>query len=270
MYVGIFGEENIDAITNGWIKFNVWGIITALIVFTAIYFITGAHKITAKSVIIEKPEPFTREQSITVKVLAIAIAIMVIPPVLNTIFPGVAVFDWISTYIGLQVVCILGTIVLCFLKIAPLKDVLSNQIPWNLLVTLTGMVFYISMANSMGVVDTLIGPIQSLSIPVKWIVIILAMAYAVLCYFADGSSIEPMLFPLYAVFVTMGATIPLVIATFSLAAMSVSISPYSGGGGSALTGCPDSMMDKCMRTQMLLPIANIVLLFIFSIIGVLN
>lgn len=265
-YQSLLGDEYLPQIRHALSLLTFWFFVVYTVIFIAIYFFFGAHKIRGKSIEVEKPEPFTAKQKISVTVVLGVVALLVIPSVIELIAPN-AVTGWMTDNLSIQLLAGAGASILAVLQVADFSDVLKNQVPWGVILTVCGMMFLMKYADSMNVVDTFATPLSTANLPLWLLPAALLAVNGFLTYFCDGRAVSPMLQPLYPVFVALGCPVEAVFLSQMFGGTGPSLSPFSTGGAMALNGCPDELRDKTVRVQMVLPWVILVFTFLLSVIG---
>lgn len=267
-FQAILGEEYLPQIENGAKMRGIWFFIIFTLAYIIFYFLLGANKISNAGVSIEPPKPFSREEKISLVVVACVISLQILPDIINLLMPN-PITAWIIRRIPIQLTATVGTVILVICHIADFNDVLKNEIPWSMIVTVCGMMYFMKYAASMNVVDVLSRPLQG-NIPAWLLPAALVLIMGILSYFCDGRAVAPIIQPLYPVFVALGCSVESVMIAQFLGGAGVSLSPFSTGGAMALNGCPDELREKTVRTQLVLPWFILAIVLVFAVLGTFN
>ncbi len=250
-FQAILGDEFLPQITNGARLRGFWFFVLYTLMFVVFYFAFGTHKLGKKEIAIEQPEPFTGEQRISLIVVGLVIALQIVPGIIQLLLPN-PVTAWIAKRLPIQLTAAIGAVILAIAQVADFNDVLKNEVPWGMILTVCGMMFLMKYAAVMNVVEVLSRPLQG-NLGARFLPVVLVVVMGVLSYFCDGRAVAPIIQPLYPVFVVLGCSVESVMLAQFLGGSSVSLSPFSTGGAMALNGCPDRLREKTVRTQMVLP-----------------
>ena len=265
-YQALLGDAYLPQIQHSLWLLLFWFTVVYTVLFIMAYFFFGAYKVKGKSIEIDKPAPFDKNQKIAISVVFGVIVLLVLPQLIQLIAPNPAT-AWMKSNLTLQLLTAVGAAILAFLQVAGFNDVLKKQVPWGIILTVTGMMFLMKYSAAMGVVDTLATPLKSANLPLWLLPAALLAVNGVLTYFCDGRAISPMLQPLYPVFVALGCPVEAVFLSQMFGGTGPSFSPFSTGGAMSLLGCPDELREKTVRVQMVVPWFILVFTFILSAVG---
>ncbi len=265
-YQALLGDEYLPQIENSVFLLMIWFAVIYTAIFVGLYFFFGAHKIKGKVIDVKKPEPFNTKQKISIGVVLVVIALLIIPQFVELIAPN-PVTGWMADNLSMQILAAAGAAVLAILHVADFNNVLKNQVPWGIILTVCGMMFLMKYSDAMNVVTTLATPLATANLPLWLLPAALLAVNGVLTYFCDGRAISPMLQPLYSVFVALGCPVEAVFLSQIFGGTGPSFSPFSTGGAMALNGCPDELRDKTVRVQMVFPWVILVITFLLSALG---
>ena len=266
-YQALLGDAYLPQIDHSLWLLLLWFAVVYTGIFIGAYFFFGAHKIKNKAIEVEKPQPFNRNQKLSIAVVVAVIVLLIVPQFVELIAPN-PVTGWMKDNLSMQLLAAVGAAVLAFLQVANFNDVLKNHVPWGVIFTACGMMFLMKYADAMNVVTTLATPLATANLPLWLLPAALMVVNGVLTYFCDGRAISPMLQPLYPVFVALGCPVEDVFLNQMFGGTGPSLSPFSTGGAMALNGCPDELRDKTVRVQMLFPWVILAVTTILSVLGV--
>ena len=173
-----------------------------------------------------------------------------------------------ASNLSMQLLASVGAAILAILQVANFNDVLKNQVPWGIILTVCGMMFLMKQADAMNVVTSFATPLANANLPIWLLPAALLAVNGILTYFCDGRAVSPMLQPLYPVFVALGCPVEAVFLSQMFGGTGPSFSPFSTGGAMALNGCPDELREKTVRVQIVMPWVILAFTFILSAIGV--
>ena len=265
-YQALLGDSYLPQIEHSVFLLMIWFAVVYTAIFVIAYFFFGAHKIKRGSIQVEKPEPFTAKQKISIWVIFAVIILLVVPQFVELVVPN-PVTAWMKANLSMQLLAGIGAAILAILQVANFNEVLKHQVPWGVILTVCGMMFLMKYADAMNVVTTFATPLQSASLPLWLLPAALLAINGVLTYFCDGRAVSPMLQPLYPVFVALGCPVENVFLSQMFGGTGPSLSPFSTGGAMALNGCPDELRDKTIRVQMVMPWVILVITFVLSAVG---
>lgn len=225
-------------------------------------------KLGKAEVTVEKPEPFNREQRISVILICIVISLCLIPPVcaqwIKTPF-----FTKLAAICNIRVICAIGTVIAAMLKLADPGEVFKRRIPWGLIITISGVMLLISTVTACGLVDYIGSLLTNAAFsPFVMVLLFFTIGFA-LSYVGSALAI---VYPLTAALgATLEATMGIPAWRLNAAAInggqSTALSPFSTGGALALSACPDELRDSTVRKQMLWMIIEVGVCFLIQISG---
>ena len=245
-------------------------LIANTVFFIVAYIFLKGFKINV-AVSMEKPEPFDSKQKRNIILLAGVIALIVLPPFINTIVPGIPFIKTLTSKIDLQFLAIIGTIIAILLKIGDFKDVM-HMVPWNTIVLICGVGILIAVAVQAGTIQwmaTYIANNTSSSIAPYALMIVAAF----MSFFSSSTGVVmPTLYPVVpGIAVATGANPVLLFAIITIGASCTGMSPFSSGGAITLSAVTDERIKDKLFTQLLFtPFAMIVLGVLIMSVGILG
>jgi len=257
-----------QAVTFQW---YVWinGFIGATLSFLVLFVLLKGWK--AKNVEIEKPGSFNKEQKKVIWVIAI-VAIIVIIPAFITLITGYNP-KWFS-YLDVQFVAIAGSLVFKLMKIGgekAEKEIITRDVPWNIIVMVTGVTILMKVAAEGGAVNLVASAATNLP---PWLIpAALAALGGFMSFFCGGMSVvTPMLLPLVEpLFETVGLSPVWLITSIALGANMTAVSPVSTGGSIVLGFVPDEKWrEKMFVRQFYLAIYLLFAMAICAGVGIFN
>lgn len=240
-----------------------------IIVFTVYYFITGSYK-NLSDIKVEEPKPATKEQKQTLAVIFIALLLVLIPNMVQTFFPN-PLTKWMSSNISILMCYAVGIVVLALMKVASMRDIIKTSIPWNSLITITGMATLVGLMKSTGAINEL-GAMIGDTIPPTFLSAALVLVCGLMSYVVGASSvIYPMFAPMIASLSASSGISPVaLIIACVVGGSSSSFSPISTGGSMAILGASDDVRDQIMGTQFKIAIIVMVAYVLVAVTGILN
>lgn len=240
--------------------------ISFLLVMIVLYFVLGAYKI--KNVNIEKPAPATPIQKKNLVLFLIVIACSVLPNVLKT-FVSSPILSKVSGFLDIQVCCLIGAIIACFLKLANEREVIK-AVPWNTILMVGGVSTLMAIGTAGGIGDYVSAWVGS-NVPSSLVGTILMFFGGFLSFFTGGITSDfPMLAPMVQPLASNLALSPAVLyASIAIGAVMTGISPFSTGGAITLANSGrDEVGSKKLFNQMfLLALVELAFTMILSLVG---
>lgn len=201
---------------------------------------------------IEKPEPFNDIQKTNLYLIFTMMAIVLIAPILNTIFPENTTIAFINSKMDVGLISIIFSAIALLLKIGEEKDVIA-KVPWNTLIMICGVGMLIQVAIKAGTIEMLSSWIES-NIPTMLIPIALVLIGGCMSFFSSTIGVVcPALFPIIpAISASSGINPMLLFAAIVIGAQSTSVSPFSSGGSLVLGSCTTEKDKTEMFNNLLL------------------
>ncbi len=260
----VFGE----AFTTAWqFKAMFIHILYGLIWFAVLFVVLRGWKFAGRkegiSIDAAKPEPFNREQKISIQLIMWLIAIIIIPNIFHAIAPN-PVTTWLTTYLKVNVLCSIGIILNCIFKTADEKDVLKNKIPFNGIITVCGMGMLMGFVSDLGIMDMLVSWLQG-GVP-QWLVItIFVSVTAFLSMFVSGRTLLVFFVEIIpALTLATGITETSFLLMLDAGLVATSISPFSMGGSFHMSDITDEptreyIIPRLMGCAILLWVVSIIM-----------
>lgn len=183
-----------------------------------------------KSLEIEIPEEFNEVQKTTLKLIFTMVFIVLIFPILNTVFPGNSIIKFINSKLDIGLIAIIFTIIAFLMKLGKEKEIIA-KVPWNTLIMICGVGMLISVAIKAGTIEILSSWIGT-NIPRFLIPIILCVIGGIMSSFSSTLGVvAPALFPIIpSIAETTGLNPTVLFVAVIVGAQATSISPFSSGG----------------------------------------
>lgn len=251
-------------------SFFGWRAVFYTLFYLVMFFVLKGWKVGRGTLIVEQPEPMNYKQKITLKIILVIIALVLISAILPKLIP-VATVNKICSNLSFQFLATIGILVNTYLATADYKKVVTQRIPWDTLIMLSTMGIYMSLAKTLGIVDYMVEVLQN-DISPGMILPGIVLIMTVLSFFVSGGVIVPMIIPLLpALSVGSGISATAIYVAAQIGLTASSISPFSQGGASVLTGCQDDeVRNKLLQQQVVLSIIIGILITLISMAGGFN
>lgn len=219
-----------------------------------------------------QPEPFNIKQKTSLTMIVMMMAIVLVFPILNLVFPDNANISFINNKIDISFIAIIFALISLVLKLADEKKVIA-LVPWGTLIMICGMGMLISVAVKTGVIDILSSWISG-NVAVWMIPLIICIIGAIMSIFSSTLGVvTPTLFPIVPAIATASGIEPaLLFVCIVVGAQATAISPFSSGGSLVLGSAPETINKQALFNQLLfkaVPIgmaAAIVAVIAFSLV----
>ena len=144
---------------------------------------------------IEKPEGFDKTQKTNLYLIFTMMAIVLIAPILNTIFKDNVTIAFINSKMDVGLIAIIFSVIALMFKIGDEKAVIA-KVPWNTLIMICGVGMLIQVAIQAGTIDMLSSWVGS-NIPPMLIPIALVLIGGCMSFFSSTIGVVcPALFPI--------------------------------------------------------------------------
>lgn len=238
-----------------------------ILAFLISYFILGGYKV--KSVTLERPEKYTKNQALSLIVVASIVFIYLIPTILNLIIPNNQIITLIKSKQDFLFFALIGAVIGFMMKLNTDKEVF-NKISWSTLLMISGIGMLVSVGEYAGVIEQISELIAS-NISSKLIPQMIAIASGVLSYVSDGPAVVyPTLYPLIAKIADITGSDPGVLFTaISIGDSTTVMSPFSTGGAMILTFITEAKERNSLFIQLLIaPFVVLALLLLAITFGI--
>ena len=201
---------------------------------------------------------FNSRQKKTVIILIGSFLIMVVPEIMNMIFPG-KFWERAAGICKPQVVMIVAAFLCSVLKLAAEKEVV-RQIPINTMIMISGVYMLIKVSVAAGLVDQ-IGMLLGESVPAAVVPGMLVLLAAFLSFFSSSTStVMPLMYPLVPQLSAGMGLDPVALYTcIFFGGLATAVSPFSTGGALIIAGCPypkikEELVSKMTVTAIIIPL----------------
>lgn len=237
-------------------------LITVIIIVLS-YFVLKGHKAGKVTMSEEIPE-FNPVQKKTMTLLIVAFFLMVVPPILNTWIPGVAILSKLNQLCQPQVIMMLGALVCAVMKLGDEKTII-RKIPINTIVMIVGVYSLIQVAAEAGLVDFISGVLTS-SIPKALVPGAIVLFAAFLSFFSSSTStVMPLMYPMVPALASGLGLNPIALYTcIFFGGLATACSPFSTGGAVCIAANPykdqkELLSNKMIIVALVIPVLTIIL-----------
>ena len=178
---------------------------------------------------LEKPEPFTSKQTISLSLVGVMIIIVLGFPMLQGFFPNVEWITFVNSKIDISFIALLLALVSYMLKLADPKEV-TKSIPWNTIWLVCGVGVLVEVAVEAGAIEVLSGFVNSF--PPILIPVAMCFIGGIMSFFSSTLGVvAPLMFPMVvAISITSGISPSLLFVATIIGAQSTTLAPFSTGG----------------------------------------
>lgn len=261
-------EESVIPGMLSKISLNV--ILAQVIIFALVYLIFRGWKVEYPKGM-EKPAAFTEKQKQTLVLVFGGLAIMVIVPLLKSLFPSVAFFKTVNSALEPSLLFTVLLVIALLMKLGDQKKAL-NFIPWGTIILVCGTGMLVAVAKQAGAIDylaTWLG--ESLSpLAAK---IMVGLISGLMSFFSSTLGVvAPTLIPIIPGLATAtGISATALISSIMVGGHFAGVSPFSTGGAMTLAGEDnEEKKNKLFVSLMVLSIASIVLASLLTVVGILS
>lgn len=259
LHVGMYGQylEGIDPMVM-CMRSAMFNLVMGVIVLAVVYFINKAWKLNDNGAedFMHEPEPFSKEQKSTMLIILCCIGLLLVPSIINQFAPN-AVCKWMSKNLSMPVTATAGISLVAVLGGNDIKKVFSKDVNWNMIFMIAGMGMYCTLANTLGVVDTLGQAMQTL--PAFLIAPCFALLGSALSFVTSAATVQPLMMSMIpALAPVAGVPYGALVIPLMLGTGCTSMSPISTGGALCLVGCPNEVAPKVFNRLLYTAIAAMV------------
>lgn len=260
LHVGMYGQylEGVDPLAM-CMRSAAFNFALGVCVLAAVYVINKAWKLGdgGKDDFMHEPEAFSAQQKNTMVIILACIGLLLVPSVINQFAPN-AVCKWMSKNLSMPVTATAGISLVAVLGGNDLKKVFSKDVNWNMIFMISGMGMYCTLANTLGVVDTLGQAMQSL--PAFLIAPSFALLGSALSFVTSAATVQPLMMSMIpALAPVAGVPYGALVIPLMLGTGCTSMSPISTGGALCLIGCPNEESPKVFNRLLVTAIVVMVI-----------
>ena len=231
-----------------------------------IYVFTKQWKVIKVAMDMEKPEPFDNKQKQMMALMGALIFVMLAPYLLGLFVKA----DWLTfvqNKLDISLLAIIGSIAALLLKLGDEKKQLKAM-PWGTLIMICGVGILIKLGVEAGLIEAVAAWVGS-SIPEFLVPLILTVLAGIMSFFSSTTGVVlPTLYPMVpALLVSSSFPAALMFGAINIGSISTGISPFSSGGGIALSSCSDEeSRNSILKMLYALPFIFILLAVIFVLV----
>ena len=202
-----------------------------------------------------KPESFNAIQRKTLVLIFVSFALMVVPNVINTLWP-VPKGTLAKSFINLckpHAVLIVFSFIASLMKLAPGKNVLK-RIPMNTVMIVSGVAFLMELAKESGLNDVVVSIFSESSFPTFLLAPIFLIISAFLSIFSSGTGVVlPLMFPMVPALAVATGLNPVALYTAAqIGALATPLSPFSTAGSQFIGLAPEEYNAYLVKGQLVL------------------
>lgn len=219
----------------------------------------------------EIPTPFDGVQKKTLGLIFSMIFIVLIFPLLDGVFPGVAFIKAMDKSIDVGLISIIFAVIGLLMKLGNEKEIVKN-VPWGTLIMICGIGMLISVAIKAGTVS-MIASVVSSALPSAIVPAVMAVIGGFMSFFSSTTGVvTPALFPIVSDLAKAANIAPFVLfSSIVIGAQATAISPFSTGGSLLLSAVSDAERESMFTDLMfkgapICLLAAIVYSFVISIL----
>ncbi len=236
------------------------------LVFIIAYFVFKGYKIEAP--VLDKPEPFEKEQKRNLGIIVGFVLVLVIGPVLGKIFPGSPGIVKIARGIYLTWIAFIGSIFATLLKVGDEK-MAFKRVPLSALTTLCGMGTLIGIVSKSGAIEMVSGYLSQ-SVPAPLVPIMLGLIAGIMSLFVSGFVVNTTFFALVPTLAMgTGMVSGFLYSAVAVGGMSTAVSPFSGSGGLVVASVEEEHhRNKIFNFLLIWPFFNLAVYLVIVALGI--
>lgn len=223
--------------------------------YLILYLVLKGWKVQAENLNLEKPEPMNKGQRITFGLIVLLIGLVVVPSLINIIFPNPICAYLVNYIFEIQVLCLIFGTICALMGLADPVDIIKNQIPWNLILTIGGVATLVAVAQMYGVTDMIATHIGN-NFEGNVAVALMAAIGGFMSLFTDGLGVGlPTFYPMLPT-IAEGAGVPVaaLFIAFTMGTWITAMSPLSTAGGLSLSLAGEENREKLFVPQLVVAI----------------
>lgn len=248
---------------------TLYALVGFFLVCVAYYFVFGGYKLQSDNLIQEKPEAFNPQQKKTLTVIVIAVLCILIPALLQFIIPN-DITKALSRICDVQCVCLAGFVLCWALGLCGNGKEVVKTIPMDLILIVCGFSVLIKVAIDFQLPEILTEAMLGSNLPVFLIPSLFLLIAAFISVFSNFAVIYPLLMPMVPIVcASTGINSLALLIALSYGSVLAGFSPFSVGGASELSGCPDpKARQKAIVPMLIAAIVNSAIFAVLSMTGV--
>lgn len=262
--VGRYGPDAVNTFGN---RAMFQAFILFSVVFILSYIIFKGYKVEAP--VLEKPEPYNGKQITTLVVIGGFVGVLLMTPLLKTLFPAVPFFVKLHANIYLTFVAFIASIVASLLKLGDEKKVFM-RVPWHALTTICGMGMLIAVIGKSGAIEMMSDYLSNSDLSSGWVQVLLGVFSGIMSLFVSGFVVSTTFFALVPGLATgLGLYPGLLFSAIAVGSIATSVSPFSGSGGLVVASIDnEAKRNRIFNSLLIWPFVNISIYIILIIMGI--
>jgi len=262
--VGRYGPDAVNTFGN---RAMFQAFILFSVVFILSYIIFKGYKVEAP--VLEKPEPYNGKQITTLVVIGGFVGVLLMTPLLKTLFPAVPFFVKLHANIYLTFVAFIASIVASLLKLGDEKKVFM-RVPWHALTTICGMGMLIAVIGKSGAIEMMSDYLSNSDLSSGWVQVLLGVFSGIMSLFVSGFVVSTTFFALVPGLATGLELYPgLLFSAIAVGSIATSVSPFSGSGGLVVASIDnEAKRNRIFNSLLIWPFVNISIYIILIIMGI--
>ena len=262
--VGRYGPDEVNAYGN---RAMLQAFTLSSVIFIISYIIFRGYKV--KAPILKKPEPYNGKQITTLIVIGFFVGVLLITPLLKTLFPAVPFFVKLNTNMYLTFVAFISAIIARLLKLGDEKKVFT-RVPWHALTTICGMGMLIAVIGKSEAIEMMSDYLSYSDLSGGWVQILLAVFSGIMSLFVSGFVVCTTFFALVpGLAMGLGIYPGILFSAIAVGSIATSVSPFSGNGGLVVASIDnEEKRNKIFNALLIWPFINIVIYVILIIMGI--
>jgi len=262
--VGRYGPDAVNTFGN---RAMFQAFILFSVVFILSYIIFKGYKVEAP--VLEKPEPYNGKQITTLVVIGGFVGVLLMTPLLKTLFPAVPFFVKLHANIYLTFVAFIASIVASLLKLGDEKKVFM-RVPWHALTTICGMGMLIAVIGKSGAIEMMSDYLSNSDLSSGWVQVLLGVFSGIMSLFVSGFVVSTTFFALVPGLATGLELYPgLLFSAIAVGSIATSVSPFSGSGGLVVASIDnEAKRNKIFNGLLIWPFVNISIYVVLTMMGI--
>jgi len=228
---------------SGQYGFVNLGISVVIVIFA--YFVLKGWRHSKELTSVQKPEPLDKLQKTSLTVIGCFIALIMLPRIILLVAPGATAVAKFRDLFDFQTLAAIGIIVCEVLKIADGRKVLTEKVPWGVIITVCGMVTFINVFLETGFVAMVEGWLTAGTFPKALVYPVLILIGGFISMFTSFATVQPVVCSMVpAIAAATGLNVVALCLCVAWSGQCTSLSPFSQGGSMALIGCTDNELRQ--------------------------
>lgn len=224
-----------------------------------LYVVLGGHRVSGKTIQIEKPEPFDDIQKKSLGLIIAFIVILLVPFILGQIFRGNVLITMLTKYNDVAFTAIILSIIATLMKIGDEKKALFS-VPWHTIVMICGISIIVSVAVEAGTIEMITTAVSKTE-NAFMVPIIMSFGAGIMSIFSSTTGVVlPTLYPTVPAIAEATGVLPLLLLMgINMGSCATGMSPFSACGGIIMGCVSDRDAKKMYQNLLILPFCMLVL-----------